>query len=93
MRATTIRKPNSPVVRLNLDVLDRAARERNWVTDLQIANGLGIHPANITRLRKAASERQNPGATFIAAALHALPELRFEDLFSVSVPNQRKRAA
>ena len=93
MRATTIRKPTSPAIRLNLEALDQAAQRHNWVTDLQIANALGIHPANIVRLRKTGAERQHPGATFIAAALHALPELSFYDLFSVSVPHQRERAA
>jgi hypothetical protein len=93
VRATTKRSaPQS--IRLNVRVLEQAAERRNWVTDRQLANGLGINPGTISRLLSPYEDvRTEPSPRFIAAALNALPELSFEDLFSVHVPRQRERAA
>ena len=75
-------------------MLKEAAKRRDWVTDRQLADGLGVTPPTICRLLNASeAERLYPGPKFIAAALTALPELSFEDLFSVHVPHQRERAA
>ena len=93
MRATTKRSA-PPYIRINIRVLKEAAKRRDWVTYRQMADGLGVTPPTIWRLLNTSeTERLYPGPRFIAAALTALPELSFEDLFSVHAPHQRERAA
>jgi hypothetical protein len=94
VQATTIAPPPLPGVRLKTERLKAEALKRDWITVSDLANGLGINKGTISRLFTSDPEqRQNPGAGFIAAALLALPELRFEDLFEVVGPDQRQRAA
>jgi len=94
VRATTKRRSAPPPIRLNVRVLEEAAARRNWITNRQVADGLGINPGTLSRLLSPYEDaRADPGPRFIAAALHALPELSFYDLFSVSVPRERRRAA
>lgn len=74
-----------PGVKLNIERLRREARARGWITDRQLADALGVSAANVSRIFNAdESQRQGPGVVFIAAALIAMPDLNFADIFEIT---------
>jgi hypothetical protein len=83
--ANTALNPAAPTVRLKKDQLLAAARGRKWHTARDLARGLGLNPAQISRAFNE-NHPQGPGQRFIASVLHAFPERRFEDFFEVDPP-------
>lgn len=95
MRGTTDGyTPPPPVLYLKIEVLRAAALQRGWLTASELAQGLKVSDANISRLLDDKRERrQTPGPSFIAAVLVAFPDRSFEDFFGVAVTMPLRRAS
>lgn len=79
-----------PTVKLKIERLKAEAKARGWSTDRELAQALGISAANVSRIYNTdETRRQGPGVVFIAAALIAMPDLEFADLFDVVEAQQR----
>lgn len=94
MRGTTDIGP--PTIYLRIERLQVEARARGWSTARDLAEGIGVTEASISRLLDADPEkRQMPGPAFIAAVLCAFPypQYQFRDFFQVAPAEVSMRRA
>ncbi|MDQ0377912.1 transcriptional regulator [Amycolatopsis thermophila] len=68
-------------IKLRPGELDKAIRLKHFPSDYALARAMGVARSTVVRVRAGQIE---PGPRFIAGALVAFPELRFEDLFEIS---------
>ncbi|KOX32965.1 hypothetical protein ADK67_07170 [Saccharothrix sp. NRRL B-16348] len=67
-------------IELRIDLFTKAARLAGFRSDYKLAPAMGVNRSTVARV---VSGTQQPGASFIAGALTALPPMTFEDLFQV----------
>jgi DNA-binding XRE family transcriptional regulator len=70
-----------PTIKLRGNRLRVQARKLGITSDTALADHLGVARTTVVRMYKG---DLTPGENFIAAALTAFPDLRFEDLFQVT---------
>jgi transcriptional regulator with XRE-family HTH domain len=71
---------SKPVIRLRQNEWDRRMRAKKLTTPNARAERLGFNRTTVARIERGETR---PGYEFIAAVLHAFPEVRFEDVFEV----------
>jgi transcriptional regulator with XRE-family HTH domain len=81
---------DAPAIYLRHERFKDAVRSRGWTTVREMAGGIGVSGASISRLLHAdPSRRQSPGEAFIAAVLVAFPEFGFYDFFEDPASSRR----
>lgn len=71
-----------PTIRLRTGQFDRYSRARGLTSAHARAKFIGIHHSTVRRIEK---DNVVPGERFIAAVLCAFDDLRFEDLFELTL--------
>lgn len=77
----TTDRPARPVIRLDGLALRTLAAAHELANDQDTARHLGISPSTLSR----GLHGGTVGGRFVAATLHAFPDVTFADLFSVSL--------
>lgn len=73
-------------ITLKLDPFDRETAQRGWTTDAERARRTGVTRATISRIRRGIYDTVS--VAFIAGTLAAMPDVPFEDLFTVVTDDQ-----
>lgn len=75
------------IIKLNVKAFDNAAKSRGW-TDVELAKEMGISTTQLWRVRLPEEDprHNDPGKDFIAGALRAFPEKKFDELFFLARP-------
>jgi DNA-binding XRE family transcriptional regulator len=76
-----MQQSNRPAIKLRTDRLRVHARKLGITSETDIAAHLGVARSTVVRVQNG---EVAPGENFIAAALLAFPDLKFEDLFKVT---------
>lgn len=71
----------APAVALRVGPLVKYRRKSGLSDDGKLAKAMRMHRITVSRV---VSGEMQPGAKFIAGALTAFPDLKFEDLFEVT---------
>ena len=77
-------------IRLRAEKFRQHARKRGLKSDSASATYLGLNRSTVLRIL---NEEMGPGERMIAASLAAFPDLKFDDLFEVVVPEATDNAA
>jgi hypothetical protein len=71
----------APTVVLRTGPLVKHRKKSGLVDDTRLASAMRMHRTTVTRV---VAGEMRPGVAFIAGALTAFPDLRFDDLFEIA---------